>query len=134
MQAGIRQRGRLLVAIFAGGAAGALARAGLERALPADGEGWPWATFGVNLVGAALLGYAVTRLQERLPPSTYPRPFLGAGFCGALTTFSTLQVEVIALARNDDALRAAGYLAASVACGLAVVHVTTALVRRVPLR
>ncbi|HKI93233.1 MAG TPA: fluoride efflux transporter CrcB, partial [Gaiellaceae bacterium] len=87
----------LVLAIFAGGAAGALARAGLDRALPAGGGGWPWATFVVNVVGAALLGYFVTRLQERLSPSTFPRPLLGTGLCGALTTFSTFQVELIRL-------------------------------------
>jgi fluoride exporter len=60
--------------------------------VPFGGHGWPWATFAANLVGTALLGYFVTRLQERLPPSTFRRPLLGTGLCGALTTFSTLQL------------------------------------------
>ena len=46
------------------------------------------------MVGALLLGYFVTRLQERLPPSSYRRPLLGTGLCGALTTFATLQLEL----------------------------------------
>ena len=129
-----RMRVRLLLAIFAGGAVGALLRAGLEEEFPSSGHGWPWATFVVNVAGAALLAYFATRLQERLPPSTYPRPFLGTGVCGALTTFSTLQIEVIKLVRNDHALLAVGYLAASVIAGLLVVQVATALVRRVPVR
>ena len=127
-------RERLLLAIFVGGAVGALLRAGLEEAFPASGHDWPWATFVVNVVGAALLAYFATRLQERLPPSTYPRPFLGTGLCGALTTFSTLQIEVIKLIRNGHAFIAVGYLAASVLAGLLVVQVATALVRRVPVR
>ncbi len=53
---------------------GALARVGLAQAAPHGPAGWPWATFAVNMVGALLLGYFVTRLQERLPPSSYRRP------------------------------------------------------------
>jgi CrcB protein len=129
-----RMRERLLLAIFAGGAVGALLRAGLEEAFPASGHGWPWATFSVNVLGAALLAYVATRLQERLPPSTYPRPFLGTGLCGALTTFSTLQIEAITLWRNDHELLAVSYIGASVVAGLVVVHLATALVRRVAVR
>jgi CrcB protein len=124
----------LHAAVIAGGVIGALARAGLDRALPAGVHGWPWSTFVVNLGGTVLLGYFVTRLHERLPPSTFPRPLLGTGLCGALTTFSTLQVELIRLARNGEAGLAAGYLAASVGGGLLLVYLATAAVRRVRLR
>ncbi|WP_114795794.1 fluoride efflux transporter CrcB [Gaiella occulta] len=129
-----RLRERLLLAIFAGGALGALARAAVETAFPATGHGWPWATFAVNIAGAGLLAYVVTRLQERLPPSTYPRPLLGTGLCGALTTFSTMQIEVIRLVREGHAALAVAYLAASVATGAVVVFLVSALVRRVPAR
>jgi fluoride exporter len=124
-------RPRLQLAIVAGGIVGALARAGLGRAFPADGRGWPWTTFLVNVAGTFLLGYFVTRFQERLPPSTYPRPLLGTGLCGALTTFSTLQIELISLARNGHVPTAAAYLAASVAAGLVGVYLATAFARRV---
>jgi fluoride exporter len=134
LQPRTRMRERLLLAIFVGGAVGALLRAGLEEAFPASGHGWPWATFLVNVLGAALLAYFATRLQERLPPSTYSRPFLGTGLCGALTTFSTLQIEVIKLCRNDHRLLGVSYLVVSVIAGLVVVQVATALVRRVPAR
>jgi len=127
------KRTRLQLAIFAGGVAGALARAGLDRLLPFHGHGWPWATFTANVAGAAALGYLATRLQERLPPSTYRRPFVGTGLCGALTTFSTLQVEAIELARHGRAALAVVYLAATLAAGLAAVHASSALTRRARL-
>jgi len=81
-----------LAAIFAGGFGGAIARAALAQSLVTGPGQWPWATFIVNMLGAALLGYFVTRLQERLPPSLYRRAFLATGVCGALTTFSTVMV------------------------------------------
>ena len=74
--------GRETAAIFAGGFVGAIARAEVAQALPAAAGQWPWATFLVNIVGALLLGYFTTRLQERLPPSAYRRPLMGTGFCG----------------------------------------------------
>ncbi len=124
----------VLGAILVGGALGGLARAGLVEALPVPERGWPWATFIANIAGTFLLGMLVTRLQERLPPSTYRRPLLGTGFCGALTTFSTVQVEVLALGRDGSAGLAAAYLIASLAAGGLAIVVATALVRRSSLR
>src|SRR3954470_5528807 len=121
---------RELAAVFAGGFAGALARAGLVEALPHGAAEWPWATFTVNVVGAFLLGYFTTRLQERLPQSAYRRPLLGTGLCGALTTFSTVQLELLDMLDAGRAGLAAAYALASVAAGFAAVAVATNLVRR----
>src|ERR687886_684369 len=122
---------RELAAIFAGGFIGADARAGLGSALPVHNGRWPWATFIVNVVGAFLLGYFATRLQERLPLSAYRRPFLGTGLCGALTTFSTMQVELLRMLDHDRFGLAAGYVSASLAAGFAAVWLATSMVRRV---
>jgi CrcB protein len=125
---------RELAAIFVGGAIGTLARAGLAEAMPHSPTSWPWATFLVNVIAAALLGYAVTRLQERLPLSSYRRPLLGTGLCGGLSTFSTMQVEILRMIEASAFLLAFGYAAASVVAGYAAIHVTTAAVRRVRIR
>ena len=84
---------REIAAIFAGGALGTLLRAALAEAFPHPATAWPWPTFAVNIVAAFLLGYFITRLQERLPLSSYRRPLLGTGLCGGLSTFSTMQVD-----------------------------------------
>ena len=120
-----------LAAVFAGGVAGALARAGLAQALPHASGAWPWATFLVNVGGAALLGYFATRLQERLPLSAYRRPLLGTGLCGALTTFSTMQVELLQMLDRGRAALAAGYALASIVAGFGAVFAATKLTRRV---
>jgi fluoride exporter len=120
---------RALAAIFAGGALGAAARALVAEALPQDPSEWPWAIFTVNLAGAFVLGYFATRLQERLPLSAYRRPFVGTGFCGALTTFSTMQVELLQMLDDGRAGLAAGYAAASISAGVLAIAATTNLVR-----
>jgi CrcB protein len=107
---------RELTAIFLGGMLGALARVGLAEALPHAPAAWPWPTFAVNLLGALVLGWAVARL----PASGYARPLLGIGVCGALTTFATLQLELLRMLDAGEALRALAYAAASLAGGLAL--------------
>lgn len=120
-----------LVAIACGGSLGALARAGLGEALPTPHGHWPWATFIVNISGALLLGWLVTRLQERLPITTIPRPLLGTGLCGALTTFSTMNVEAMKMIEGGEVTLAISYLTASIAAGLIAVFLASALSRRV---
>jgi fluoride exporter len=126
--------GRELAAVFVGGAIGTLARAGLATWAAAEPGRWPWPTFVVNIVGAFLLGYFVTRLLERLPTSSYRRPLLGTGVCGGLTTFSTMQVETVQMLERHHYGLAVGYTVASIAAGLLAVYVATAMTRRVPVR
>ena len=121
---------RELAAIFVGGFVGAVARAGLIEAFPSQSGQWPWATFTVNVAGALLLGYFTTRLQERLPLSSYRRPLLGTGICGALTTFSTMQLELLGMLDGDRIGLAVAYAAVSAAAGFLAIAVATNLVRR----
>jgi CrcB protein len=96
--------------------------------------GWPWPTLVANLVGAFLLGMvSMTAARIRLGPAGL---LAGTGFCGALTTFSTFQVEVLALIDRGSTATAAAYLAASLAAGLLCAYgggrITVLLSRRYP--
>jgi CrcB protein len=121
---------REIAAVLTGGALGTALRAVLAEGFPHGATSWPWPTFGVNVLAAFLLGYFVTRLQERLPPSSYRRPLLGTGLCGGLSTFSTMQVELLKMIDARAWGLAAGYTLASVVAGYAAIHLATALVRR----
>ena len=125
---------RELAAVFAGGALGTVARAALGTVAAPDPARWPWPTFAVNIVGAFLLGYFTTRLLERLPVSSYRRPLLGTGVCGGLTTFSTMQVEIVKMLEEQEYGLAVGYTVASIVAGLIALYIATALVRRVRIR
>jgi len=117
---------RELGAIFLGGALGALLRAGLGEVFPAGEVDWPWATFLVNVAGAALLGYWFTIL----PNTQYRRPLLTTGFCGALTTFSTVQLELLEMLDAGRLGLASLYIGVSVAAGLLAAGGATAMARR----
>jgi CrcB protein len=108
---------------MAGGAAGTLARAGLTEALPVHPGAWPCATFLVNVVGTLILGWVVVARNEW-------RPLVGTGFCGALTTFSTFQVQVVELGDDGHVPQAAAYIAVSVAVGLAAANLGARLAIR----
>jgi CrcB protein len=125
---------RELLAIFVGGAIGSVVRAALGVTLVHDEASWPWATLLVNIVAAFALGYFSTRLLERLPASNYRRPFLGTGICGGLSTFSTLNVEIVQLVHAHAWAVAVGYCLASLIGGLVAVHLGTQVVRRAVIR
>jgi len=109
----------MLLVVALGGALGALARYAVEGwVYGAAGAGFPWGTLAVNLSGCALLGFLASLLAGlALPPEW--RAFLAVGFCGAYTTFSTFTYETVRLLEGGAWLRAAAYVAASVAGGLA---------------
>ncbi len=121
---------RLLLAVFAGGAIGTLIRATLADWMPNDPATWPWPTFLVNVVGAFMLGWFVSRATQGPPGRAHRRALLETGLCGGLTTFATMQVELL---RMIDAGRfdlASGYVSGSVAAGLTAVWLATYLLRR----
>ena len=113
-----------VAAIFLGGAAGALARVGLTRLLVSAPGHWPWAVFAINMTGAFLLGYVVTHVQWR-GAHRLIRPLLGPGFCGAFTTFATLQLELLDMLRTGHGWLALAYAVASVLGGLLAVEAGT---------
>lgn len=123
---------RRIAAIYLGGVLGALARVGLAEAAPHGPDGWPWATFAANMVGALLLGYFFARLRDH-PEDSVAHPFLTTGICGTLTTFSTLQLELFEMLDRGRIGLAAGYAAATLCGGFLCVHLATAAVRRTRL-
>ena len=79
-----------LALVAAGGCAGTLVRAGLERAWPASPGHLPVTTLALNVVGALALGLLLGALGESHPRL---RLALGTGVLGGLTTHSTFILE-----------------------------------------
>ena len=121
---------RAVVAIAVAGAAGALARYGLDGFVSRrQGGAFPWGTFVVNVTGAFVLGLVFTLATERWGLSPWLRSALTIGFLGAYTTFSTFMFETYRLAADRALGLAAANLAASCAAGLGAVYVGVVVAR-----
>ena len=125
----LRTHGAVLVAISVGGAAGALARYGLGVAFPPGRTGFPWATFGINVVGSLLIGVLMVLVVEVFEAHPLVRPFLGVGILGGFTTFSTYVVDAQRLVNAGAAGTALAYLAATLVAALAAVYLGLTVTR-----
>ncbi len=100
-----------VIAISLGASIGALARWQLGLWLNQGHAVLPWGTLAANWTGAWLVGVAVVFFQSQTQLDPVWRLALITGFLGALTTFSTFSVEVVAMlqhARYGLALGTAG--------------------------
>src|SRR5689334_5108515 len=103
----LRRRTTLLAVIGAGGAIGAAARYGTLLALPPHLDAFPVATLLVNVVGAVILGAVAALPADWLSAHELTRPAIGTGFCGGLTTFSTMTLEIYQRLPGHSALAVA---------------------------
>ncbi len=104
-----------LFAVALGGAFGAVCRYGMSR-LP-FAQGFPFATFLTNLLGAFVIGLvAGLAEQKRLPSASVL--FLKTGFCGGFTTFSTFSLESVGLLTEQRYLTGTAYIVLSLLCCL----------------
>ena len=94
------------------------------------GETFPWGTLLVNVSGAFLIGIfaALARDSASLFASSNPWLFAVTGFLGCYTTVSSFSLQTLALARDRESGRAAGYVAMSVALSIGAVAAGFALV------
>jgi CrcB protein len=112
----------LLWLVMAGGALGAGARhligGWLLRQL---GDGMPWGTLAVNLLGSFAAGFLLVWLEGRGPSALYLRAFLIVGVLGGLTTYSALMLECLLMARGAKTGVLAGYLGLTLVGGFFLV-------------
>jgi CrcB protein len=114
---------RTIVAIGIAGAAGALARYGLEGLVVRRAStSFPWGTFVVNVTGAFVLGFVLTLMTEQLTTASWVRSAIAIGFLGAYTTFSTLTYESYRLLEDGAVALAAANILGSSAAGLVAVY------------
>lgn len=103
--------------IGVGGAIGAAVRFLLGGLMRGATTAFPWGTWVINSSGSLLLGIvAGLHISGSLPEWLWC--FVGIGFCGAYTTFSTFGTETVALLEEKLYQTAIAYVGSSVGIGI----------------
>jgi fluoride exporter len=123
---------KTVMAIALGGALGAVARHFIERwGAVMLGDGFPWGTLTVNVIGCFAMGVLVELMALAWSPSVEMRAFLTVGILGALTTFSTFSLDIAVLHGRGETLLAASYVLISVVASIVAIFAGLALMRAV---
>jgi len=104
--------------VMVGGAVGSVLRIIIRdwsAAIPGD---FPWGTFGVNILGAFLLGFFVTITVEVTRIRSHYRAGIAEGFLGGFTTFSTFMYEGVALIKDNETKNALLYVTLTMVLGI----------------
>ncbi|MEW2391593.1 fluoride efflux transporter CrcB [Streptomyces venezuelae] len=110
---------KVVAAVAVGGGMGAVARYAVSLWWPTAPGGFPWTTLVVNVVGCAAIGVLMVLVTKVRSPHPLVRPFLGTGFLGGFTTFSTYAVDIERLVREGHARTGLAYLALTLIAALA---------------
>ncbi|MQY24072.1 fluoride efflux transporter CrcB [Nocardia macrotermitis] len=129
-----REHGIVLLVVALGGGIGAEARYGVARLLPTRPGEFPWGTFATNVAGCFAIGVLMVLITEAWTGHRLVRPFLGVGFLGGFTTFSTYAVETRNLLAPGTVYVAFGYLAGTLIAAMLAVLAAVTLTRKVLLR
>lgn len=115
----VHLRASFLGPALLGGTLGTAAREALSLTIPSLG-GVPVAIFGINLLGALLLGLLLESLARLGPDEGWRqrvRILLGTGFMGGFTTYSALAVDTAGLLGEGRVGTGIGYGLATVILG-----------------
>ena len=114
---------RTLLLIGLGGFLGSISRfliaLGLNRFFQSV---LPIGTLAVNILGCLLIGIIYSLAEQKNILSPELRIFLGVGFCGGFTTYSSFAFDKLSLIKTGDFLMLAVYVGASVFLGLIAVY------------
>ena len=104
-----------LVLVAIGGAVGSSLRHLVNlAALRFVGQGFPWSTLMINIVGSFAIGAFMELLVRRLGVSNEVRLFIATGVLGGFTTFSAFSLDFALLWERGASIPALAYLLASV--------------------
>ena len=81
------------------------------------GQGFPWGTLAVNLLGCFLFGIVFAIFSKNSSADNTLYLLLTTGVCGGFTTFSTFANESVQMLQHGNISGFIGYVATSVIAG-----------------
>ena len=85
------------------------------------GQGFPWGTLAVNLLGCFLFGILFAIFSKNSSTDSALYLLLTTGVCGGFTTFSTFANESVQMLQHGNTSGFIGYVATSVIAGFAFI-------------
>ena len=120
-----------ILAVGIGGALGAVARYLINISPLANlFEKFPFPTFFINITGSFLIGFLLIFLTDKFQINENLRLAIMVGFLSAFTTFSTFELEIWGLIKENQFFTAFLYLFLSVLVGFIGVVAGVWLARR----
>jgi fluoride exporter len=116
--------------VFLGGGVGAALRHGINLGIIRIlGNGFPYATFLINVTGSFIMGLMAAYFAFKGGASQHWRLFLTTGILGGYTTFSTFSLDAALLYERGEWGLAAIYVISSVILAIAGLFAGLATVR-----
>jgi CrcB protein len=121
-----------ILSIAIGGAIGAVARY-LINISPLQNlfEKFPFPTFFINITGSFFIGFFLIILTDKYAANENLRFAIMVGFLGAFTTFSTFELEIWGLIKENQIFTAFLYLFLSVLLGFVGVIAGVSLAKQI---
>ena len=119
--------------VFLGGGIGAALRYGFNlSAARLLGTGFPWGTFGVNVLGSLVMGLFAGWLAFSAAHawSIHARLFCMTGILGGFTTFSAFSLDTVYLWERGELAAAVTYVLGSCVLSIAALGLGLAIVRQ----
>lgn len=122
----------MVLAVATGGALGAAGRYLVMVQIGQwFGNGFPWGTLAVNIVGCFVMGVLIEAMALVWSPGPELRALLTVGVLGGFTTFSTFSMDFAFLLQRGEIVASGVYVLASVALCLIGIYAGLHLARLV---
>ncbi len=114
---------KTLIYIAIGGFIGTIVRYEVFNVIDSSPRQFPTDTFVVNIAGAFIVGTVATIILLLTKAPTLIRPMILIGFCGALTTESTMAVNFDRLISYNQLLTGSVFLVSMIICGFMAIFI-----------
>lgn len=88
--------------VFIGGGLGSALRYAISKWIPYVGQGIPWHTLTVNILGSFIIGLILGHYLQINSTNNTLALLLVTGFCGGFTTFSSFAFENVHFFKSGD--------------------------------